>query len=110
MLKIARRFLPRPVLVAIALWLPRYNRQLDPVELKKAIAATLPPGTSKDQVIKFFRSRRALYCDDLGSKVEAGLLGEALDRLHSWDVDVVFAFDAGQRVLSYSLSECLIFY
>jgi hypothetical protein len=60
MLKTARRFLPRPVLVAIALWLPSYNRQLDPVALRKAIAATLPAGTPKDQVINFFRSRRAL--------------------------------------------------
>ena len=110
LLNVARRFLPRPVWVAFALCLPRYNRPLDPTELKKAIGATLPVGTSKDQVIEFFRLRRALYCDDLGTRVEARLLGEAPDELHTWDIEAVFAFDAEERVLSYSISECLRIY
>jgi hypothetical protein len=51
-------------------------------------------------------SRQAFYCDDLGTRVEARLLGEAPDQLHTWDIKAVFAFDAEQRVLSYSISEC----
>src|SRR6266404_8627791 len=103
MLKIATRFLPRPVWVACAFCLPRYNRQLDPTELQKAIGATLPAGTTKDRVIEFLRSRHALYCNDLGTRVEARLLGEAHDQLHTWDIEAVFAFDAEQRLLSYSI-------
>jgi len=110
MLKIATRFLPRPVWVAFALWLPRYNRQLDPIELKKAIGAALPVGRSKDKVLEFLRSRHALYCDDLGTRVEACLLGEAPDHLHTWDIEVLFDFDAQRRLLSYSVNECLTFH
>src|SRR5258708_24501882 len=110
MLKIASWVLPRPVLFAIAFFLPKYNRQLDPVELKEAIARTLPAGTRKEQVVEFVRSKPALFCDDLGSRVEARLLGEALDRLHMLEIELTFNFDAEQRLLCHSMGTCLKFY
>src|SRR6266436_9957453 len=104
MLKIATRFLPRPVWVAFALWLPRYNRQLDPIELKKAIGAALPVGTSKDKVLEFLRSRHALYCDDLGTRVEACLLGEAPDHLILGVMEVLLTLVLKRRFFPYSLT------
>jgi hypothetical protein len=70
---------PESVVVAAALLLPKYSRKLDPGELMKAMSTRLPPGTPKLQVIEFIRSRPALFCRDLGSKVEARLFGEAED-------------------------------
>ena len=110
MLKIDSWVLPRPALVAIALLLPKYNRELDPVELKQAFTTMLPPGTAKSKVIEFLRRWPVVFYDDRSLEVSARLLGKARDRVHSWDLEVAFHFDAEQRLVSYSVNECLTFH
>ena len=110
MLKIASWLLRQPVLTPVAHLLPKYNRQIDPVELEKTIATTLPAGTSKDHVIEFLSRSPALFRKNEHAKIKTRFLGEARDGVHSWEIDVTFCFDAEQRLRSYSMNECFTFY
>jgi hypothetical protein len=102
--------LPRWLRTLIAHVRPRFHHPLDPLVLERAMAAKLPTGIHKDQVIEFVRRTPSIFCDDLGAAVETRLLGRALDDVHTMEIHITFYFDLEQRLLGYKMYPCLTFY
>jgi len=94
------------VLVSLLVW---QHFVLDSKKLEYAISKELPLGSSKAQVIAFIEKRHPLFCDDLGSRVEARLSGRAGNLIYSKDVIVVFAFDSNGKLICHSMKVYLGF-
>ncbi len=96
--------------VVVTFLLARHRYVLSSVQLEEAIMREIPPGSSKAQVVDFIQKRRPLFCDDLGSRVETRLSGLAENMIYKKDIILVFQFDAGGKLVSYSKKEFLTFF
>ena len=81
------------------------GHRLDPRSLEEEMRRDLPPGALKSDVVEFVRRMRPLRYYDYGQEVTARWLEETGDLIHSWDIVVVFSFDADGRLLCYSQIE-----
>jgi hypothetical protein len=74
------------VATVTALVVVRHQYVLDSEDLAKAISKELPAGTPKPMVVSFIQKQHPMYCDDLGSRVEARLSGLAENMIYRKDM------------------------
>jgi hypothetical protein len=109
MSKFLRWGVPVVALVLVLGSLAYSHYVLDSQKLDAAIKTELPPGTPKAQVIQFIQARKPVFCDDLGTHVEARLSGRAGNLIYRGDIILDFEFDANGRLLSFSKKVYLTF-
>jgi hypothetical protein len=109
-----RKLLISAAVVAVAaiaaLIVVRHQYVLDSESLAKAISKELPVGTPKAIVVNFIQKRHRMFCDDLGPRIEARLSGLAENLIYRKDMVLIFDFDSGGKLISYSKKVYLTFF
>ena len=92
-----------------ALLFVKHRYVLDSDKLESAIKSELPPGTPKQEVMQFVQSKKPVFCDDLGTHLNARLTGRAENLIYRKDIILDFEFDSSGKLLSFSKKVYLSF-